>query len=599
MQLPCVWLVISSVPSLIGAVSDELLQERAENSINASVQDLWFVAGGGYKPLLVKEDLWSLLEDHLMIRESDSSWERPPRRWPDGRACEGLGSRSAPCLAPDAQLCIDQLLPLLFKEVHHAMSFIHTQAEVLHAVAQITGTSTDSMMPPLFGRACASAHALDTTLDLFLAFFERMDFNPRLAACLSTVMGQKMRDAVMLALEDRKVLRDRLEEMRWELAAFGRLAHARYGSQWHADTAVFVASKAEWALYHLVRLDGYFADQLGLSDVNLDEFTPEDLLEPLDSSVGTTDWDLELRTALHLEGEFWHLDKGLLRYLLRELLVMDDVVCDLGAFGGHYSSWLNDTGLVTAYAFDGTPRVEELTQGRVRYAPLQEAKELPVPCDVVLCLEVLEHIPRQEELISLENLGRLAPRVLVASWAPPHVPGPGHVNQRETLEAWQRVEEVTGLQRNLQLTASAQAHSEIPWIKESVAIFLAPEEKKHPRIINLFETPSSENLTPIIGIGANHCFVHLGQDHLAQLAVQHLQNYILRKQCLTLTAASPESGVATLFVGNLPHDADETQVSALLSACGPVSDVRLQRDASDGHTIFGFVDFLHPEDGKK
>ena len=40
------------------------------------------------------------------------------------------------------------------------------------------------------------------------------------------------------------MLRDRLEEMRWELAAFGRLAHARYGSQWHADTAVFVASKA-------------------------------------------------------------------------------------------------------------------------------------------------------------------------------------------------------------------------------------------------------------------------------------------------------------------------------------------------------------------
>ena len=41
--------------------------------------------------------------------------------------------------------------------------------------------------------------------------------------------------------------------------------------------------QAEWALYHLVRLDGYFADQLGLSDVNLDQFTPEDLLEPLAS----------------------------------------------------------------------------------------------------------------------------------------------------------------------------------------------------------------------------------------------------------------------------------------------------------------------------
>ena len=49
---------------------------------------------------------------------------------------------------------------------------------------------------------------------------------------------------MVLFYSNLQVLRDRLEEMRWELAAFGRLAHARYGSQWHADTAVFVASKA-------------------------------------------------------------------------------------------------------------------------------------------------------------------------------------------------------------------------------------------------------------------------------------------------------------------------------------------------------------------
>ena len=54
-------------------------------------------------------------------------------------------------------------------------------------------------------------------------------------------------------------------------------------------SVVFVTStvptwyQAEWALYHLVRLDGYFADQLGLSDVNPEKFTPEDLLEPLAS----------------------------------------------------------------------------------------------------------------------------------------------------------------------------------------------------------------------------------------------------------------------------------------------------------------------------
>ena len=57
-------------------------------------------------------------------------------------------------------------------------------------------------------------------------------------------------------------------------------------------------------------------------------------------------------------------------------------VCDLGAFGGHYSQWLNDTGLVTAYAFDGAPHVERLTQGRVRRWRLEEDVALPRSCDV-------------------------------------------------------------------------------------------------------------------------------------------------------------------------------------------------------------------------
>ena len=62
--------------------------------------------------------------------------------------------------------------------------------------------------------------------------------------------------------------------------------------------------------------------------------------------------------ALHSGGSLWHLDKGLLRFILSNLLqkvgskgalsfeadtrtAQDDNVCDLGAFGGHYSKWLN------------------------------------------------------------------------------------------------------------------------------------------------------------------------------------------------------------------------------------------------------------------
>ena len=46
--------------------------------------------------------------------------------------------------------------------------------------------------------------------------------------------------------------------------------------------------QAEWALYHLVRLDGYFADQLGLGmAVAVDDADqwPDDLLLPVEMDV--------------------------------------------------------------------------------------------------------------------------------------------------------------------------------------------------------------------------------------------------------------------------------------------------------------------------
>merc|ERR1712151_1195348 len=59
------------------------------------------------------------------------------------------------------------------------------------------------------------------------------------------------------------------------------------------------------------------------------------------------------------------IDKGLLRYLLKHVLPRDSTLADFGALDGQYSRWLNDTGWVTAFAFDGIHGVEELTGGVV------------------------------------------------------------------------------------------------------------------------------------------------------------------------------------------------------------------------------------------
>ncbi|CAE7303364.1 GSP1 [Symbiodinium natans] len=468
----------------IAEVPDEVLEARVENSLKVSVEDLFLATGRRYEPLFSQEQLESILEDHLAEREADAGWESPPRRAPSGSACTIRPDSSRPlCPFPDPFRCIDRLLPLIFQEVNHAMAFIHKQVEVLEAVAQVTGTSEWSSMPPLSGKAFASVSALEAVLGLCLGLLERTDFNPGLAACLMTPLGRKLQDAMLTLLGDHQKLTGEVNDMRWQLAAFRRLAHARYGLQWHADTALHIAAQAGWTLFHLAKLDGYFLRRFGLSSDSQESFEdapPLLLQEPseVDMKDVQTDWPLELRSALHSGGSLWHLDKGLLRFLLSNVLQKGDNVCDLGAFGGHYSEWLNDTGLVSAFAFDAIPGVEEITSGAVRYARLDADKlELAgVGCDVVLCLEVMEHISPATEHQALMNLGLHTKRALVLSWAPPWVPGPGHINQRPPAEAWDLVEIHTGLLRQPSLSAEAQASSSLSWVKESVAIFGWPEQ---------------------------------------------------------------------------------------------------------------------------
>eukprot|EP00439_Symbiodinium_sp_Y106_P031325 s4123_g3.t1 len=126
------------------------------------------------------------------------------------------------------------------------------------------------------------------------------------------------------------------------------------------------------------------------------------------------------------------LDKGLLRRLLR-LLPEGSSLADFGALDGQYSSWLNDTGWVTAFAFDGVPGVTDITDGRVTEVDLAERVHIewhPQAFDWVLCLEVAEHIPAELEHQFLWNLGRHAKQGLillrwrVAGWVGERL-GPG------------------------------------------------------------------------------------------------------------------------------------------------------------------------------
>jgi len=166
------------------------------------------------------------------------------------------------------------------------------------------------------------------------------------------------------------------------------------------------------------------------------------------------------------------LDKGLLRTLLR-ILPHGVEVADFGALDGQYAKWLNDTGWVTAFAFDGVEGVAELTAGAVSQADLAEDLRIPWrtrPFDWVLCLEVAEHIPPEREQRFLANLARYSGAGLILSWAPPGIEGEGHVNCLPLEESRARVEAL-GFTQDMAATEVLRVAAEVPWIGASVALY--------------------------------------------------------------------------------------------------------------------------------
>ena len=102
---------------------------------------------------------------------------------------------------------------------------------------------------------------------------------------------------------------------------------------------------------------------------------------------------------------------------------------DLGAGPGFYSAFMYARGW-SGVAYDYTP-MNDLELYPVSQADLTDEDAVwPTPADVVLCLEVGEHIPASKTGVFIANLKRAAEsaKSMVLSWAPPGQTGFGHVN---------------------------------------------------------------------------------------------------------------------------------------------------------------------------
>lgn len=131
--------------------------------------------------------------------------------------------------------------------------------------------------------------------------------------------------------------------------------------------------------------------------------------------------------AKHLPEEI-AFDEGLIKLILD--LCKPEKALDLGCGQGFYVRYLRDR-KVDAWGVEKED-LRELykSPGHLIQQDLSQTFDLGEKYDLVLCLEVVEHISREYENIVFDNILRHMSKYLVFSGATPGQQGTGHVNER-------------------------------------------------------------------------------------------------------------------------------------------------------------------------
>jgi len=304
-------------------------------------------------------------------------------------------------------------------------------------------------------------------------FFRVMALSVDQHPCMKAVV----RDAVLGGIETWKQMQVDLLALQWHGLAFGFYADPEGMDSAGTAEESFIAGT-----YWLTKLQDWTQNYTG--EVYQAMVTLEGQ-EEFSSTAGPIRLHHQDEHGSFVTYEFlrrkvfkqWAIDKGLLRGLLRHVWQpsLDEpmAIGDFGAGGGHYSKWLNETGLVEAFAFDGTHQAAELTDGLVQEVNLVQEMRLWRSFDWILCLEVGEHVPKQYAPTLLANLKRHSSKGLVMSWSDDWE-GIGHVNCLSRSEFVDFVQESTGFVLDEDATEVVRQGCEIDYIARTLAVFRAP-----------------------------------------------------------------------------------------------------------------------------
>jgi len=141
---------------------------------------------------------------------------------------------------------------------------------------------------------------------------------------------------------------------------------------------------------------------------------------------------------------------------------------DVGCGNGRYTLNFIENG-IDCIGYDGSPLTPKLTKGLYFIKDFSDLVDIG-QFDLVLCLEVGEHIPVEYEDIFINNLCRASKKFICLSWAVEGQWGRGHVNCRENDYIIGEMDK-RGFGFHAELTKCLRNMSMLPWFVETILVF--------------------------------------------------------------------------------------------------------------------------------
>jgi SAM-dependent methyltransferase len=191
---------------------------------------------------------------------------------------------------------------------------------------------------------------------------------------------------------------------------------------------------------------------------------PVEMLTP--GGQEKTDITTAFDSAWHWQNFF--LDAPPFRYLAQRHRPAS--VLDIGCGTGHYLRLLQHDGVADVLGVDGLERSATVLDDRTYItADLQAPFDAGRRFDLVLCLEVAEHVAPETTDILFDSIARNARDLIVFSMAEPGQPGNGHINCKpmaEVLALWQ----ARGWTPDLAETLGVRALATLSWFRRNIVV---------------------------------------------------------------------------------------------------------------------------------